>query len=126
MPNKIEHLSKAEYNENYYQYFDLVNTPYLDWVVNGVFYSALHYIESYLATQNNHPATHADRNAYIREDPNLGRYIFKKYTSLKDDSESGRYYMKSFTPGEIQQFIIPNLYYIKEYLQKYIPQIRLA
>jgi hypothetical protein len=126
MPTDLQHLHKAEHNEAFYLSFDLGSTPYLDWVVNGIFYSAVHYLESYLATQQKHSQTHGDRNANIRDDPNLGRDIFKKFNSLKDDSENGRYFIKVFTPGEIQQYIIPNLYAIKEYLQKYIPQIRLA
>jgi len=126
MPSKMEHLRKAEYNERFYESFDLATTQYLDWVVNGIFYSALHYIESYLATHNTHPPIHAIRNAEIRDDTNLGLYIFRRFNSLKDDSEDGRYRLKEFTPGEIQQHIIPKLYEIKEYLQKYIPEIRLA
>jgi hypothetical protein len=50
MPADLEHLHRAEHNEESYLSFDLITTPYLDWVVNGIFYSALHYIESYLAT----------------------------------------------------------------------------
>lgn len=126
MSSEAQHLNKAEYNESFYQSFDLGSTPYLDWVVNGIFYSAVHYIESYLAIQKKHPTTHGQRNADIRDDQNLGRYIFKKFNSLKDDSEAGRYLMKSFSPGEIRQYVIPQLYEIKEYLKKFIPQIRLA
>lgn len=126
MLNELEHLNKAEYNEKFYQSFDLNTTLYLDWVVNGIFYSAVHYIDSYLSMQQKHPTTHGQRYADIRDDQNLGRYVFKKFNSLKDDSESGRYYMKNFTPGEIRQYVIVKFYEIKEYLQKYIPQIRLA
>ncbi len=126
MASEIEHLNKATHNENYYLSFNLDNTPYLDWVVNGIFYSAIHYIESYLAMQARHPKTHGERNSCIRDDDVLGRYIFRNYMALKDDSEYGRYYMKTFTPVEIRQFIIPRLYAIKEYLKKYIPEIKLA
>lgn len=126
MSTVAEHLSKAEYNERFYLSFNLDNTPYLDWVVNGIFYSAVHYVESYLATQGKHSQAHANRNAEITDDPNLGRQIYRTFKALKDDSEAGRYLMKVFTPGEIRQYIIPNLYAIKEYMQKYIPQIKLA
>jgi hypothetical protein len=126
MPTDSEHLHKAEHNEDFYLSFDLITTPYLDWVVSCIFYSALHYIESYLATQGKYSQNHADRNANLRDDPNLGIDIFKKFNALKDDSENGRYLTIVFTPGEINQHIIPNLYAIKEYLQRYIPKIRLA
>lgn len=126
MPIESEHLQKAEYNETFYQSFDLNRTQYYDWVVNGIFYSVLHYIEAYLATQNLHSLDHADRNAKIRSDNNLGRYVYKKYMELKDDSEGGRYRMQNFTPGEIRQDMIPKLDEIKEHLKRYVPKIRLA
>jgi len=126
MPTDSEHLHKAEHNEDFYLSFDLNTTPYLDWVVSGIFYSALHYIESYLATQGKHSQNHGNRNENLRDDPNLGIDIFRKFNALKDDSENGRYFMTVFTPGEIRQHVIPNLYEIKEHLKKYIPQIRLA
>ncbi|MBM4294014.1 MAG: hypothetical protein FJ126_03810 [Deltaproteobacteria bacterium] len=126
MPSESEHLNKAEYNERYYLSFDLDSTPYLDWVVNGIFYSAVHYIETYLAIKGKHPTSHGERNADIRDDENLGRDIFKKFISLKDDSEAGRYYMQNFTPRDIRQYIIPQVDDIKQYLKKYVPQIRLA
>ncbi|MBU4357123.1 MAG: hypothetical protein KJ822_17555 [Proteobacteria bacterium] len=125
MASKLEHLSKAEHNENFYQSFDFNSTPYLDWVVNAIFYSAVHYIESYLAIQEKQPITHAERKSDIKDDNNLGLYIFRKYRSLKDDSEGARYYMQRFTPGEIQ-LLISQLYDIKDYLKKYIPEIQLA
>jgi hypothetical protein len=125
MPSKLEHLSKAEHNENFYQSFDLNTTPYLDWVVNGIFYSAVHYIESYLSSQGKEPQTHWERTQDIRDDNNLDNIFFRKYMSLKDDSEGGRYNMQTFTPGEIQ-LIIRQLYDIKDYLKRYIPEIQLA
>jgi hypothetical protein len=126
MPTVSEHLKKAEHNEGFYLSFDLITTLYLDWIVTGIFYSALHYIESYFATQNKHSLNHGERNDNIKNDPNLGREIYIRYRDLKDDSHNGRYLTNAFTPGEIEQYIIPNLYSIKEHLQRYIPQIRLA
>jgi hypothetical protein len=55
----------------------------------------------------------------------LDNTFFRKYKSLKDDSEGARYYMQKFTPGEIQ-LIISQLHDIKDYLKKYIPEIQLA
>jgi len=125
MSSKLEHLSKAEHNENFYQSFDINTTPYLDWVVNGIFYSAIHYIESYLISQGKSRQTHWERTDDIRNDNNLDNIFFRKYKSLKDDSEGGRYNMQTFTPGEIQ-LMIRQLYDIKDYLKRYVPEIKLA
>jgi len=55
MPTQQQHLVQAKHNEDFVNSFDLQTTPYLDWVVTGIYYAALHYVESYLALQGKHP-----------------------------------------------------------------------
>src|SRR5208337_3068619 len=74
MASQEEHIKQAQHNESFS--LSIKETPYLDWVVTGIFYSALHYIEGYLAINDGHPDIHAVRNEMIEEDPNLGwRFI---------------------------------------------------
>lgn len=121
-----EHLKKAKHNEAFFISFDIDKTLYLDWVVNGIFYSALHYIEAYLATQDKHSDSHFSRNIFIEEDTRLGRRFYRDmYRSLHDDSNDARYNMRDFTPDEIKRHIIPQYEDIKQYLQQYIPQIKI-
>lgn len=122
MPSLTAHLNKAKHNEDFFRSFDLDNTPFLDWVVSGIFYTALHYIDSYLAQKNKHPNTHKDRNDDIRYDPHLPQ-IFRPYRQLKDDSEGARYRMQKFTPDEIRSQILPQLDSIKNFLRQFIGQI---
>ena len=123
MPRQEEHIEKARYNEQFFSSFNLDTIPFLDWVVNGIFYSALHYLDSYLASKGENPGEHRERIRLIQGDPNLGQLIFYHYMSLKDDSEGGRYNMKVFLPDEITNDILPSLNSIKTHLKKYIPEI---
>jgi uncharacterized protein (UPF0332 family) len=120
-----EHIEKAENNEAFS--LSIKNTPYLDWVVTGIFYSALHYTEGYLATKGEHPDNHPFRNELIQEDPNLGwRFYSKMYKHLRDDSYEARYQIRTFAPEEIQNDIIPLLEAIKNHLKKFVPQIKIT
>jgi len=124
MPNLGDHISKAKHNEQFFSSFDLDKTPYLDWVVNGVFYSTLHYLDSYFAAQNEHPSNYFERAGLIRQDANLGRRFYTLwYKPLKDDSENGRYDMRVFTADEIRSDIIPLLNQIKGHLKQYVTEI---
>lgn len=119
MPGLQEHLNKAKHNENYYQSFDFDNTPYLDWVVNGIFYSAMHYLDAYFATKPLHPDTHKKRIRCINQDNNLGRQFYITwYRPLDQHSRNGRYNMRNFTPTEIRQDIMPLLSGVKQHLQQ--------
>lgn len=122
MPSETEHIAKAKHNEAFYLSFDLNKTLFLDWVVNGIFYSALHYIDSYFAHLGLHPRNHSDRINFIANDANL-RNIFSKYRHLKDDSEAARYKIRHFTPDEINNSIKPLLEFIKIHLKKYVTDI---
>jgi hypothetical protein len=124
MPNRTEHIDKARHNERFFSSFDINTTPFLDWVVNGIFYSALHYVDSYLSTRGEHPLTHGERTPFIHAArPDLGRSFFRDYMSLKDDSEEGRYNMRVFTTEEIRLHIMPLLNNIKVHLKSFIPEI---
>ena len=123
MPTQKDHIDKARHNEQFFSSFDIETTPFLDWMVNGIFYSALQYLDSYLANNGEHPDTHSDRMRLIRTKPDLGRSFFRLYRPLQDDSEDGRYRMKIFVPGEIRRDILPLLNKIKTHLKRYIPEI---
>jgi len=93
MPTRDEHLTKAEHNEAFYGSFDTTATPFLDWIVTGLFYCGLHYIDAYLATINLHPRFHGrpgQRNDCVANMSQL-QPIWPHYRALKDDSEDARY-----------------------------------
>jgi hypothetical protein len=122
MPTIQNHLNKAKHNENYYQSFDIDKTIKLDWVVNGIFYSAMHYLDAYFAIRTIHPSKHVERIRYINQDRNLGRQFYVTwYRPLEQHSRAGRYDMRSFTALEVRQDIIPLLSGVKQHLQQSCP-----
>ena len=52
MANKDEHLSQALHNRDFWSSFDLDTAAFNDWVVTGIFYEGVHWVEAYLATYN--------------------------------------------------------------------------
>jgi hypothetical protein len=63
---------------------------FADWEVVTLFYSALHYVDCYLARAYSvHPINHSDRNDYIM---NLLPIIEKDYRLLRTLSEDARYH----------------------------------
>jgi hypothetical protein len=99
MPNKEKHLQQALHNRAFYN--TLTNPQYLDWSVNVLFYTALQYIDAYLATVNVHPSNHADRLKWVSLEHNI-KSVYGDYQRLKDESESGRYLAKRFTIAEVK------------------------
>lgn len=87
MPSKVEHRARAEHDE-----FLVASTgnPFFDWKVTGTFYSALHYVDAFLAAQNIHPATHSIRLGHVQTDPKL-KPVFRDYRDLLNESRTARY-----------------------------------
>lgn len=51
MGTKNSHLNKARHNHAFIAAFNLKETEFLDWAVVAIFYSALHWIDAYLAAK---------------------------------------------------------------------------
>lgn len=102
---KEQHLQKAQHNERFFNSFDLDITSFLDWVITGIFYSALHYIRAIASM-------HKFENiaSYGELDKLFNRLfvlkhnaaIYYDYRQLKDDSRDARYEMVEFTKAEVQ------------------------
>lgn len=116
MPQKGEHIAKAAHDEQFAASLDLATTPYLDWVITALFYSALHYVEAYFATMKRHSADHRTRDSAIQRDSRI-RSLYNDYSELKNYSINARYYMVRFTEAEIRRNLFPRLDNIKARLQ---------
>lgn len=117
MPSTDQHLTQARHNEMFRQ--SLNGTSFADWIVTGIFYSAIHYIEAFLATKNLHPKNHAYR------DNDVGIHMsgsFRDYRHLKYKSERARYYCQTISLSDVNgcQTRINN---IKASLRMFLPQI---
>ncbi len=98
MPDKEQHLNRAKHNWNFYK--TITDSEYLDWSVNALFYTALHYVDAYLDTEGYDPTNHGKRLTLVSSEHNL-RGIFYDYQMLKDESEAGRYRLKHFSAEEV-------------------------
>jgi uncharacterized protein (UPF0332 family) len=119
MPSKDDHLQKARHNEAFFDSFELRSTPYLDWVVTGIFYAALHYVDAFLATQGVHPGSHSRRDAEVKLFLGAGFYLDDR--ALKDDSQDARYRAHRFSAEEVDNDIKPLFQKIKSEVLALLP-----
>ena len=110
---KHRHLSKALHNEEFFKSFDLDKTKYRDWVIVGIFYTAIHYYEAYFSDSNKHSRTHDIADDWIAEDPKISD-TYGDYRELKESRWYASYWSKIFTAQEIRDIILPKLYNIKK------------
>lgn len=120
MPSRNEHLGKAKHNENFYLSCDIDKTLYKDWVVAGVFYTALHLIDAHFALSNKHPFAHGMRDDWVRNDLRLSK-IWMDYRDLKEFRQKASYKIYNFTSQEIKDEVFPLLDSIKKFLQELPP-----
>ncbi len=106
MATKDEHVTWAHHNNSFWTSFDINATPFTDWVVTGIFYEALHWVEAFLATKGYHSGTHRNRQWNITHfQEELGRVQANEYNTLKWASEGARYRCHKFTPKDVQEMI---------------------
>lgn len=99
MPSKDAHLKQACHNFSLFQSFD--KTQYPDWAATILFYTALHYVDAFLAIHDQNPGSHVMRDRYIRTVNQL-RPLYQSYCFMKNQSHNARYAPPtSFTPQDI-------------------------
>jgi hypothetical protein len=118
--NKEEHLTWAKHNHDFWTSYNINTTPFLDWVVTGIFYETLHWVEAFLATKKHHSDTHGNRSWVIHNYAPELRPIENDYNTLKMDSENARYRCYKHTPKDVNQEIIPLLDSIRSYIEKFV------
>lgn len=118
MPKKDEHTDQAEHNRAFWESYNLDSTPYLDWVVIGIFYESVHWIEAYLDTKGEHSGGHPDRLRNIkRYRADIGE-IRSDYEVLRTESVNARYLCHKHNSTEISGDLIPVLDNIKSTIEK--------
>ena len=115
MPTQQQHWAQAQHNEDFVHSFDLQTTPYLDWVVTGAYYAALHYIESYLALQGRHPRSDRYRDEMFQQLSDL-RPIYADFRTLRDYSRGARYDIQKFSVTEVESLIRNELNAIRHHI----------
>lgn len=107
MPTIRQHYNKALYNE---KFFDYSKHDYPDWAITGIFYSAVHLIEAFLASKGIHVEDHKERARHIALLKEL-KPLFQYYRALYDYSVNARYKLYSFSVESIsdsyERFFLP-------------------
>jgi hypothetical protein len=99
VPQRHEHLKRAQENEKLATALKKLRSPSgIDWAITVLFYSALHYIDAFLAGKNCHPLTHDNRNDEIEANGCLSE-ISNDYRRLEDMSREARYNVAEY-PAE--------------------------
>lgn len=116
MPSKDKHVTQADHDRVFWNGFDLDSTPFQDWVVTGIFYEGVHWVEAFLATSGNHSVDHKERMFVVSHNKRLAP-IAVGLELLKHESENARYQCYKHTAIDIQQDLIPSIDKIRNHIQ---------
>ena len=99
MPEFQRHLAKARENENLADTMAALPDRHPDWEVTMLFYSALHYVDAFLAISDLHPEDHRERYNLLARSTNFAR----AYRTLLRRSMNARYDLYQFTLAEVDR-----------------------
>lgn len=103
MPSRDEHLKKAQENEKLADSLKGSEQASVNWKLVILFYTALHYVEAYLAKALNiHLRSHTTRDSYVNREACLRRARVA-YFHLKYFGYNARYEADCFTPKEVTE-----------------------
>lgn len=120
MPSKDEHVAQANHNRTFWNGFDLGSTPFLDWVVTGLFYEGVHWVEAFLDTRGEHSDDHKKRLWAMRRNTAAVGSITADLETLKQESENARYRCYKHAPNDISSDLIPLVDKIRSHIQAII------
>ncbi len=90
MPTQAEHEAKIAHNHDFLVALP-PDTPFPDWVITAMFYTALHQVERYVAARaGQHFVEHRTRERFFYHNADL-RPIWTDYRELKEASQRARY-----------------------------------
>lgn len=122
LPSLVEHLETAKRNHGISKFLLDSKNEYTEWIVISLFYSAIHFLEAYLASLPvpYHPGSQSERNnSVVRY---FSKDCYKNYALLKDRSIEARYYCKLFKPEYIHSSVIPAFEFFKNRVSERLPQ----
>jgi hypothetical protein len=100
VPDRSDHIARAGQNEKLAGQMNLNETWQVDWAIILLFYSALQYVDAFLAGKNMHPKDHGARDAEIGNNGSL-QAIYDDYRKLKDKSRAARYEVPNFHRSQL-------------------------
>lgn len=118
--NITPHLDKADRNRDFVKRYLLsLLAKYPDWVSIVAFYSALHYVDAFLADRSLHWEHHSERN---RDVSSLMREIEVEYLNLYDLGRKSRYGSISEMPSadEVRAAVEIDLPKIEDFVKSHL------
>ncbi|HEY8692548.1 MAG TPA: hypothetical protein VIR57_07380 [Chloroflexota bacterium] len=98
MPSADRHRAQARRNARASE--DFQGLGYHDWAVTALFYSAIHWIDAYLATLNVHSYGHVQQARYVEQIAPI-KPLLRHLSQLQRRSEDARYQLLSFTSSDV-------------------------
>lgn len=102
MPDRRQHLQRARDNGRLAHCLDTQLGYCVDWAITMLFYSALHYVDAYLAGKGTHPSDHRSRDNEVAHIGTLSG-IYRDYRRLKDLSREARYQIPDFSLQNLER-----------------------
>lgn len=120
MTTKQQHVDQAAHNRAFWSGFDLDSTTFIDWVVTGIFYEGVHWVEAFLATVGEHPQDHRDRRLAMQRHAGRLGATPQDLEVLKTESENARYRCYKHAPSNVRQDLVPLADNIRNKIQRVI------
>lgn len=118
-PSAELHLEKAESNYAAYEVFAVHGDSFRSWQVTTLFYSALHWVQSYVMEFGLPvPDSHYSRGRLMRLDERL-TVIAENYSALKDMSMIARYHVAPLSEDHVKDAVAAYTV-IKDYLYSFL------
>lgn len=116
MPSRDRHIEAARDNQALAE--NLLGTSWKGWAAIAAFYSALHWVDAYLATMVNgiHPNSHESRENAIARFTDL-RPIQPHYGRLRTASERARYFLAKLDEAEVRALLEEDLRLVREHIK---------
>lgn len=120
MPNRDEHIRRAELNEEFGHIVTGLDSKFVYWAVVAFGYSALHWVDAFLAHKlGMHPPNHRARRNSLSTNSFLRKNIYKDYRQVMTDCQDARYEMHPFNKQEVKK-TLKYLVSIKSCLKQYL------
>lgn len=119
MPAEQTHIDQAEHNHEFWNSLVVATTPFRDWIVVGMFYESVHWIEAYLARLNHHSRSHHERETKVSQTPPLAgdANLVGDYGVLRTESENARYWNYHHTAEQVNNDLRPVIQRLRTTLQ---------
>ncbi len=101
-PSRNDHLSKAKRNRDFAYNLPKRDATHIGWALTALFYSALHYVEGYLAGFSYYVRNHDALKEEIHRNPEL-RSLYEDYRDLFDYAYNARYRMRNYSEADFEE-----------------------